>query len=110
VTDAPQKNDLLTPVSNGLERQSAGPYHFVLSSFDRQSPVGRFLKISFRRASFQSPSIFRTSRWGPGGFSKGRDHTGLDRRFLRTFRYRRSRFSESSYTMSLIMSFLRYVF
>ena len=32
-----------------------------------QPPTGRFLEMSFRMASFQSPSISSTSGLGPGG-------------------------------------------
>ncbi|MGB8413890.1 MAG: hypothetical protein WCE23_13795, partial [Candidatus Binatus sp.] len=40
----------------------------IYGAFFGHPAAGRFLEISFRIASFQFPSIFRTSGLGPRGF------------------------------------------
>jgi hypothetical protein len=47
-------------------RECGGVASFHDGSFG-QPPTGRFFEINFRIASFQLPSIFKTSGAGPGG-------------------------------------------
>jgi len=59
------RNDARSAVGAMRQRESAVGLHE--QSFG-QPPTGSFFETIFRIASFQSPSIFKTSGSGPGGF------------------------------------------